>query len=91
MEIEFDTAKDALNIREHGGLSLALAAEMEWDEAFTEPDNRFPYGEVRLNAIVPRGNRLYHVTITERGEKMRVISLRVATNKEKSSYVQRNC
>ncbi|MDR2165666.1 MAG: BrnA antitoxin family protein [Zoogloeaceae bacterium] len=74
MEIEFDPAKDVLNIRKHG-LSLALAAEPDWDHAAHEVDNRFSYSEVRTEATVPMGNRLYRVTFTERGEKMRVISL----------------
>jgi uncharacterized DUF497 family protein len=87
MEIEFDPAKNALNIKGHG-LSLELAAEMEWDEAFVERDARFHYEEVRFNAIVPLGNRLYFVTFTERGETMRPISLRHATNAEKKRYVE---
>ncbi|GHT94096.1 hypothetical protein AGMMS49545_14860 [Betaproteobacteria bacterium] len=87
MEIEFDPAKDALNLKNHG-LSLALAAELDWDHAAYEVDNRFHYNEIRINATVPLGDRLYHITFTERGKTMRVISLRKATDKEKSSYVQ---
>jgi uncharacterized DUF497 family protein len=88
-EIEFDPAKDRLNIRNHGGLSLSLAAEMSWEAALMESDDRFPYDEIRMHAIVPLGNRLYHVTFTERGGKMRVISLRYAKKKELADYVQR--
>jgi uncharacterized DUF497 family protein len=88
MEIEFDPAKDALNIRNHDGLSLLMAAEMDWDAALVEADERFSYDEIRMRAIVPCGNRLYHVTFTERGEKMRVISLRYASNMEKTHYVK---
>jgi len=86
MEIEFDPAKEALNLKLHR-LSLSLAEEMDWDSALVEPDNRFWYGELRLNAIVPLENRLYHVTFTERGVRMRVISLRAATNGEVHKYV----
>ncbi|GHU07057.1 hypothetical protein AGMMS50225_03360 [Betaproteobacteria bacterium] len=88
MEIEIDPVKDAINRRQHDGLSLALAAELEWDEAVYELDDRFLYDEIRINATVPLGNRLYLVTYTERGESMRVISLRFATNKEKMRYVK---
>jgi uncharacterized DUF497 family protein len=87
MEIEFDPAKNAANIKEHG-LTLELAAEMEWGEAFVERDDRFHYGEVRFNAIVPMGNRLYFVTFSERSESMRPISLRYANKKEVAKYVQ---
>ena len=88
MEIEFDPAKEALNVKNHDGLSLSLAAELDWERAAYLADDRFSYDEIRLNAVVPQGNRLYHVTFTERGEKTRVISLRYATDKEKLSYVQ---
>jgi uncharacterized DUF497 family protein len=87
MEVEFDPAKNAMNIKKHG-LSLALAAEMEWDEALIERDNRFHYDEIRFNAIVPLENRLYFVTFAERGETVRLISLRHATNTERKSYAK---
>jgi uncharacterized DUF497 family protein len=89
METEFDPAKDALNIRNHDGLSLALAMELDWENAVFKPDNRFHYDEIRINATVPLGNRLYHVTLTERGEKFRIISLRYASKKEVADYAQR--
>jgi uncharacterized DUF497 family protein len=88
MKIEFDPAKDKLNRRNHNGLSLALAAELDWDNAIFEADNRYHYDEIRLNAKVPLGDRLYFVTLTERGEALRVISLRLANDKEKREYVQ---
>jgi uncharacterized DUF497 family protein len=87
MNIEFDPAKDAENLKKHG-VSLALAEDFEWESAIVEVDNRFPYEEVRMNALVPLGNQLYHVTFAERGERMRVISLRTATNPEKRKYAQ---
>jgi uncharacterized DUF497 family protein len=87
MGIEFGPVKDAKNLNKHG-VSLALAAKLDWDHAAYEADIRFSCDEIRMNAVVPLGNHLYHVTFTERGEKMRVISLRAATNQEKSDYVQ---
>jgi uncharacterized DUF497 family protein len=90
MEFEFDQTKERLNMRRHR-LSLALAAEMDWENAVVEIDNRFFYDEVRMNALVSLENRLYYVTFTERDERMRVISLRYATNPEKKRYVQKFC
>jgi hypothetical protein len=40
MEIEFDPAKDAINIRKHG-FSLSIANELDWDLAVSWPDTRF--------------------------------------------------
>jgi uncharacterized DUF497 family protein len=90
MEIEFDPAKDALNIRHHDGLSLSLAARMDWENAVFTQDRRFDYDEVRINATVPLADGLYFVTLTERGEKMRVISLRYATRKENGSPMSKS-
>ncbi|MDR2451627.1 MAG: BrnT family toxin [Candidatus Accumulibacter sp.] len=75
------------NVRRHG-LSLSLAESLDWDNAVAWPDIRFDYGETRMNAIVPGGNRLYFVTFTERGEGLRPISLRPAENLEKKRYVE---
>jgi uncharacterized DUF497 family protein len=90
MEIEFDPDKDAANLKKHG-ISLGRAAELDWDHAAYVADNRFSYDEIRVNATVPLGNRLYRVTFTERGEKMRVISLRYAKKREVAHYVQNYC
>jgi uncharacterized DUF497 family protein len=87
MEIEFDPSKDVENQRKHG-LSLSLAAELDWDAAWIKRDDRFAYDEIRENAIAPMGDRLYHVTFTQRGDILRVISLRHATSMERKSYVQ---
>ena len=43
--------KDAVNQAKHG-LSLALAAELEWETALIWTDNRKDYGEVRQSALV---------------------------------------
>jgi uncharacterized DUF497 family protein len=48
MEIEFDPAKEALNIKNHDGLSLSLAAKIEWENAVYDADNRFHYDEIRI-------------------------------------------
>jgi uncharacterized DUF497 family protein len=85
MEIEFDHAKDALNIQKHG-ISLAAAAELEWDEAYAWPDDRFPYDEWRMSALVPMGDTLFYVAYVDRGDKRRVVSLRVANRKEVRNY-----
>jgi uncharacterized DUF497 family protein len=54
----------------------------------TWPDDRFHYDEIRLNAIVPMGDRLSFVAYAERDETTRLISLRYATNAERKRYVE---
>lgn len=85
MEIEFDPAKDKENTKKHG-ISLSLATAIQWDEAIAWPDKRFAYDEWRMAAIAPVGDRLYYVSYVYRGDKVRIISLRPATNTEKKYY-----
>ena len=49
--IDFDPAKDLANRAKHG-LSLADAAELDWDAANIVPDTRFDYGELRSRPMV---------------------------------------
>jgi uncharacterized protein len=84
---EFDPPKDKLNRASHG-LSLAFAKQLAWDEALVWLDERFGYEELRMSALVPRGNRLYFVAFTDRGSVRRVISLRYAERREVKHYVE---
>ena len=82
MEIEFDPAKDAANRAKHG-VSLARADDLVpltfvKDERFEEPRYRV-YG---LLDELP-----YCLVFTDRGEKIRVISLRRVHAKEMRRYV----
>ena len=58
MKIEFDPDKDVSNQAKHG-LSLELAANLEWETALSWPDQRRDYGEARRCALVILGQRLY--------------------------------
>ena len=87
MDIEFDPAKDTLNVRNHG-MSLALATELDWSHAVILPDDRFFYDEARLVALAPLKDRIYHVAFTERGAVTRIISMRCAEKKEVAYYVR---
>lgn len=49
MNIEFDPEKDSINQTKHG-ISLAMAAFLDWEAALIEVDNRFDYGELRFIA-----------------------------------------
>jgi uncharacterized protein len=87
MQIEFDPVKDASNQAKHG-VSLALAAELEWDAALVWVDTRYEYGELRMIALAPEINVLYYVAFVDRGEVRRIISLRRANRREVKHYVE---
>jgi uncharacterized DUF497 family protein len=81
MEITFDPAKDASNIRKHG-VSLVLASEIDWYEVMARPDNRRDYFELREIGYTVIHDRLYCLVFTQRGETMHIISLRKANRRE---------
>lgn len=73
MEITYAPTKDATNIAKHD-ISLALAAELEWESAVVWPDVRREYGEARMAAIGYIGLRLYYVAFVDRTEGRRIIT-----------------
>jgi uncharacterized protein len=81
MEITFDPAKDASDIRKHG-VSLVLGSEIDWSEVMARPDNRRDYFELREIGYTVIHDRLYCVVFTQRGETMHTISLRKANRRE---------
>lgn len=87
MKIEFDPSKDAANQTKHG-ISLALAAELDWDAALVWVDERFEYAEARMIALAPKTQILYYVAFVDRGEARRIISLRWANRREVKHYVE---
>ncbi len=87
MDITFDPAKDRLNIANHG-ISLALAAELEWALMLACEDVRESYGEQRWIGFAPIDRALYCLVFTEAGEMYRIISLRKATPREVRDYAR---
>ena len=87
MRVVFDPAKDKLNFKQHG-LSLAVAASLEWDDALVWVDERFAYDELRMIGLAPRDDRLYYVAFVDRDDQRRVISLRFAERREIKHYVE---
>ncbi len=87
MRIEFDPAKDAANQAKHG-VSLALAADLEWGSAMVWLDGRKAYGEERHCALALIGQRLYFVAFVDRGDARRAISLRKANIREVTHYAK---
>lgn len=87
MLIEFDPRKDAANQAKHG-VSLALGAELEWDDALAWVDDRIQYGESRIVGLAPHAGIIYYVAFVDRGNVRRIISLRRANRREVKYYDQ---
>jgi hypothetical protein len=88
VRIEFDSDKDEINRAKHG-FSLAVAADMDLGAALIEPDQRYPYGEARFQALGPISGRLHLLAFTMRGDTVRAISLRKANYRERKRYGQK--
>jgi len=87
MEVTFDPAKDAENVRKHG-ISLKRAEDFDEDTALFEVDDSQDYGEERWNAIGWLDATLYFLTYTLEGEIVRAISLRTTTAQERKRYAE---
>lgn len=85
MRIDFDPAKDEVNLAKHG-VSLARAADLEI-KAFV-PDDRRDYGEPRIRAFGMIDDEAYCLVFTVREDHVRAISLRRAHSKEYQRYVR---
>lgn len=49
-------------------------------------DDRKDYGEIRYNMLASVHNRIFHITYTERGEVIWIISARKANERERKRY-----
>ena len=85
MEYEWDENKQRKNIEKHG-IDFAAISSFRWETILEAVDNRFDYGEERINAIGFLGKRLVALTYTKRKNSIRVISLRKATKQEERYY-----
>ena len=67
-------------------LSLEEAARRDWNRVLAKLDTRTDYGELRQIGYGPIGRRLYCVVFVDRGDTLRIISLRKANNREIDRY-----
>jgi uncharacterized DUF497 family protein len=90
-----DPAKEAENLRRHGysfsdGYRVLMHDPL-W--LMTWLDQRHAYGEDRWNTLGPLPQQtpiLLHVTWTERGDRLRIISVRNATPAERRRHAHRH-
>ena len=85
MDLEWDDRKREETLRERG-LDFASVAQAEWDAALTVEDDRADYGKTRFVSLVPNKDRLCVVAWCLRGDRLRVISLRKANDRERKRY-----
>jgi len=87
VELEFDPAKSARNLRERG-ISFERFADMDLATALVVVDTRADYGEPRVRFFGTIDGRLHVAVITYRSDKVRVISLRRANEREERRYAK---
>jgi uncharacterized DUF497 family protein len=87
---EWDTEKAADNWRDHG-VTFDDAIKAFRDAFIVEwIDDREAYGEERVNLLGICNGVILHVTYTERGERIRIISARRAERHEQDNYYRQN-
>lgn len=88
MRITFDPVKRDRTLAERG-LDFARVGEVFRRKEFTQPDNRFDYGEERMITFGVLGDRIVVVVWTLRGDARHVISMRKANEREQKRYRDR--
>lgn len=90
----WDSEKAAANVRAHGvAFEKAIHAFRDpfaIEQIDIEQIDREDYGEQRVNLVGMSDNTLLHVTWTERGEHIRIISARQAEKHEQDDYYREN-
>lgn len=87
MKFEWNLAKAEANLQKHGVSFEAAVRAFEDDLSATFPDPDHSRGEIRLITYgLGVDGKLLVVSHTERGGTIRIISARVATNKERKRY-----
>ena len=88
MLFEWDDEKAAINLKKHG-MSFQTAALVFYDENRIEMyDSEHSLEEDRYNTIGMVEDVLF-VVYTERKDRLRIISARLANKKERSMYYER--
>ena len=85
MVIEWDEKKNQINIEKHK-IDFFDAFKIFEKSIFTKVDDRFNYGEKRWIGLGKLENIIVVFVYTIRGKKLRIISIRKASNIEKEIY-----
>lgn len=82
----WDERKRQANLAKHG-VDFAIAPLIDWSRCKFGVDARRDYGEVRIRATGPIGQRLHVMIYTLRADAIRVISLRRANVREYRQWI----
>jgi uncharacterized DUF497 family protein len=88
MEFEWDEAKRRANYKKHG-LDFRDAEKVFQEVTITAEDKRQDYGEKRFISLGRLEDIVVVVVYTERSEKIRLISMRRANQKERRAYEEK--
>jgi len=88
MEFEWDEGKRRANLAKHG-LDFRDAERIFQGITITAEDKRQDYGENRFISLGLLEDMVVVVVYTERSEKIRVISMRKANQREKQAYEEK--
>ena len=86
-EFEWDDRKAGRNFRDHG-VTFEEARAAFGDSDCMEEDDPDP-DEERFSRLCRRGQQVFVVVYTERGNRIRIISARPASKHEQRTYFQR--
>jgi len=87
MDFEWDSGKAAANVRKHGVSFEEAVSALSDDLAATARDLEHSAAEFRFITFgISAHGRLLAVSHTERGNKIRIISARLATRTERKIY-----
>ena len=86
-EFEWDDEKARRNLARHG-VAFETIRSFDWSTCTTFPDVRFDYDEPRLVSHGLVGARLHVAIWTPRQERVRLISLRKANQREIRNYLK---
>jgi hypothetical protein len=85
-EFEWDDRKARRNFRDHG-ITFDQARAAFHDPDCIDEDDPDP-GEERFSRLCRLGQQVFVVIYTERGDRIRIISARLATKHEQHTYFQ---
>lgn len=85
MNIEYDENKNISNQQKHG-VDFESVHLFDFTTAQWYIDNRQNYGELRVCAFGFIYNRLHSLVFVQRGDALRIISLRKANKREVARY-----
>jgi uncharacterized protein len=87
---EWDAEKAAVNLHNHGVAFEEAVGVFRDPFAVERIDDRKNYGEQRINLLGISSGMILHVTYTERGDLIRIISARRAEKHGQDDYYREN-